>query len=121
MEIAITSFEHWQIVALSGRFVSKAIDQVKKVFDTFEKADYVHVALDLSQTTHLDSRAISCILQFYKRISVKNGKIVLFGANNDIWSIINIVGLCSTFPFFKNKDDFEQNIGISAKHSSTQH
>jgi anti-anti-sigma factor len=114
MDIAVTTFEHWQIVSLQGKFVTQAIDSVRKLFTKFEKLNILHVAVDLSQTTHMDSTAISCLVTFYKRISVKNGKIVLFGANNDITGIIHIVGLDHAFPFYKTKSDFKQSIQINA-------
>ena len=109
MDIAVTSIEQWQIVALIGKFVTKAISQVNKLFNEFEKAGTVNVALDLSRTTHMDSSAITCLLQFYKRIVIKNGKIVLFGANDDITGIITIVGLDHSVPLCKTKLDFQQN------------
>jgi anti-anti-sigma factor len=62
----------------------------------------------------MDSSAISCLVNCYKRLRDKNGAIALFGANNDITGILNIVGLTNTFPFFKSKSDFVQSIGINA-------
>ena len=116
MNVAVTSFEQWQIVSLVGKFVTKAISQVDKLFNAFEKAGKLNVAVDLSQTTHMDSSAIRCLLQFYKRITAKKGKIVLFGANNDITGIITIVGLNRSLPFFKTKLDFQQNFLSNASY-----
>jgi anti-anti-sigma regulatory factor len=46
----------------------------------------------------------------FKKLKHKDGRLVFFGANDDITGIINIVGLSSTFQFFKTRSHFEQSI-----------
>jgi anti-anti-sigma factor len=81
-----------------------------KIFDTLEKEDAKLIAVDLNSTTHVDSSAINFLLSIFKRIKQKNGQLVFFGANDDITGIISIVGLDSTFQFFKTRMQFEQSI-----------
>ena len=110
MEITVTPYENWQVVAINGKFVMKSLNQATKVFDVFEKENKKFIAIDLISTTHMDSSAINFLLTVYKRIKEKNGQIVLFGANDDITGIIGIVGLESTFQFYKDRWQFEQSL-----------
>ena len=110
MEITVTPYKNWQVVAVNGKFVMKSLSQATRVFDVFEKENQKFIAVDLSLTTHVDSSAINLLLNVYKRIKEKNGQIVLFGANDDITGIIGIVGLESTFQFYKDRMQFEQSL-----------
>jgi anti-anti-sigma factor len=110
MDISISSFGIWQIILLKGKFLMKAISNMTKTFENSEKNGKINIAIDLSQTTHIDSSALACIMQQYRHLSKKNGKLVLLGANEDIADIISIVGLDSTIPVFKTKADFIKSV-----------
>ena len=84
MEITLTPFSNWQIVAIDGKFVMKSLGQAAKVFDNLGKEDKKLIAVDLNATTHMDSSAINFLLGVYKQIKENNGQIVFFGANEDI-------------------------------------
>jgi anti-sigma B factor antagonist len=110
MEILVTSFQEWQIVAICGKFVMKSLGQVTKTFDALEKAEKIFIAIDLQSTTYLDSSAITFLVSVFRRVKQKNGNIVFFGANEDIMEVINIVGLDGIFHFYKTRSQFEQAV-----------
>lgn len=112
MKIDIRSFENWRIVSLEGKFIVKYLAQIRKAIDPIENAEHPLVAFDFSATSHMDSSAISLIVNFNRKIVEKKGKLVLFGANEDITGIINIVGLDSTVPLLKTQADFEQSVRL---------
>jgi STAS domain. len=112
MKIDIRSFEKWYIVSLEGKFIVKYIAQVRKVIEPLEKMEQPLVAFDFSATTHMDSSAITLIMNYNRRLVAKKGKLVLFGANEDITGIINIVGLDSTVPLYKTHADFELSVRL---------
>jgi anti-anti-sigma factor len=107
MEIQISPFKNWQIVAIEGKLIFKYLSQVEKALNALEKSCHYHVAIDLTFTTNMDSSAITLIVKYFKRIRQKNGQLVFFGANKDITEIIDIVGLANTVPFFKTRQQFE--------------
>jgi anti-anti-sigma factor len=110
MDIAITPFSSWHIVTIDGKFVMKSLGQAIKIFELLEKEGKNLIAIDLNSTTHVDSSAINLLVGVYKKIKQKNGQLVFFGANEDISGIIGIVGLESTFHFFKTRTHFEESI-----------
>jgi anti-anti-sigma factor len=110
MKTEIKSFENWRIISLEGKFIVKYIAQIRKAIEPFEKMDIPLVAFDLSATTHMDSSAITLIMNYHKRLLFKKGKLVLFGANEDITGIINIVGLDVSVPLYKTHADFELSV-----------
>ncbi len=110
MEIAVTPFYNWQIVSIDGKFVMKSLNQASKLFELLDKEEKKLIAIDLNSTTHVDSSAINLLVGVFKKIKQKNGRLVFFGANDDITGIISIVGLSNTFQFFKTRSHFEQSI-----------
>jgi anti-anti-sigma factor len=110
MEITVTPYKNWKIVEIDGKFVMKSLGQAIKAFDALEKGDMNFIAIDLNATTHLDSTAINFLVGVLKRILQKNGRLVFFGANDDITGIINIVGLDTTFLFYKTRLHFELSL-----------
>lgn len=112
MKTEIKSFDNWRVVSFEGKFIVKYIAQIRKVIEPLEKIDLPLVAFDFSATTHMDSSAITLIMNYHKRLLLKKGKLVLFGANDDITGIINIVGLDITVPLFKTHADFELSVRL---------
>jgi anti-anti-sigma factor len=115
MDLSNSSFGEWQIVSINGKFVMKAVPYFRKYIENLEKEGSRIIAVDLSGTTHLDSSAIASLMQYSRQLVEKNGKLVIFGANEDITGIINIVGLDCTMPFYKTKSDFIKSIYDNAK------
>ncbi len=110
MRYEVTSFRDWQIVSIAGKFVLKTVGQISKTFESLEKAGEKYIAVNLSATTHVDSSAITLLVTFFKRMRERNGKLVFFGANDDINEIFSIVGLRTTLPFYKTRQQFENSI-----------
>jgi anti-anti-sigma factor len=113
MIIEVKSFENWFIVSLDGKFIVKYLSQIRKAIEPLEKMDLPLIAFDLSATTHMDSSAITLIMNYNKELLLKNGKLVLFGANEDITGIINIVGLDAAVPLYKTQADFELSVRLN--------
>ena len=68
MKTEVRSFENWRIVSLEGKFIIKYIAQVRKVIEPLEKIEHPLVAFDFSATTHMDSSAITLIMNYNRRL-----------------------------------------------------
>jgi anti-anti-sigma factor len=99
----------WHIISIKGKFVVKFVAEIRKVLEPFKDQNAPKIALDFTNTTHLDSSAMTLMLNFQNRLKEKNGRMVIFGANEDIMGIITIVGFDSFVPIYKNRADFEKN------------
>jgi anti-anti-sigma factor len=110
MKISTEKWQSWNIVTIEGKFVIKFVAEIRKVLETMKDGPSPKIALDLTKTTHLDSSAMTLMLNFQSRLKERNGGMALFGANDDIRGIITIVGFDSFVPIFQTRADFEQKV-----------
>ena len=103
-----STWNGWHIIAINGKFVVKNLTTIRMEFEAVEKKELKKTAIDLTNTTHLDSSAITILVNFYKRVVERGGIIVLFGMNNDIAEIFSIVGIDKVIPMCTSIDDFKQ-------------
>lgn len=103
------AWNSWNIVSIEGKFVIKIVAEIRKVLEPLKDKAKPRIALDLTKTTHLDSSAMTLMLNYQNRLKEKDGGLVVFGANEDIMGIITIVGFDSFVPIFRTREDFERN------------
>ncbi len=108
-KISTETWQNWSIVAIEGKFVIKNITEIRKVLEPLKDKEKPHIALDFSKTSHLDSSAMTLMLNFQSRLKDQDGVMVVFNANDDITGIITIVGFDSFVPIFRTREDFERN------------
>jgi anti-anti-sigma factor len=113
MKTTVKHFDKWDIVVIQGKFVLKHFAQIKKILGTLEQSEHPFIAFDFSMLTHMDSSAITLIVNYHQKLTSKKGRLVLFGANNDITGILNMVGLDLAVPVFKTIDDFELSVRMN--------
>jgi len=110
MQLKTEVWNGWHLISLGGQFVVRNLAPVRSELDSAENSDSHRVALDLSDCTHLDSSAITLIVNYFKRLTSKNGKMVVYGINKDIKEIFSIVGLDRIIPVYSSKEDFQQKV-----------
>ncbi len=109
MKVSTEAWNSWDIVAIEGKFVVKFVAEIRKLLEQLKEKTKPKIALDLTGTTHLDSSAMTLMLNFQNRLKEKQGELVVFGVNEDIMGIITIVGFDSFVPIFRSRVDFERN------------
>ena len=115
MELKTKKWNNWYIISITGQFVLKNLTAVRTAFEETVKADEPLVLLDLSDASHLDSSAITLLINFSKKIKTKNGKLLAYGANKDMAEIFSIVGLDRIVPLYSSFNDFQNSIDKDAK------
>jgi anti-anti-sigma factor len=105
-------WQSWHIITIQGKFVIKNIAEIRKVLEPLKGEGRPKIALDLTKTTHLDSSAMTLMLNFQGRLKENGGNLVVFGANEDITGIINIVGFDSFVPMFRTRADFDRSVAL---------
>jgi anti-anti-sigma factor len=110
MKITSERWQSWDIVSIEGKFVIKFVAEIRKLLDPMKDREFPKIALDLTATTHLDSSAMTLMLNFQSRLKEKNGGMAIYGANEDIMGIITIVGFDSFVPIFRTRTDFERSV-----------
>jgi anti-anti-sigma factor len=110
MKISDQTWNEWSIVEISGDLVLKNLVLAREKFDSLETAGRLKAALDLSQLHYIDSSGVACILNFHKRLSARNGLLVIFGAGADVYDVFSIVGFDKAVTMFPARKDFEDKI-----------
>ena len=110
VKISSEVWNSWNIIAIEGKFVIKFVAEIRKVLEPIKEQETPKIALDLSKTTHLDSSAMTLMLNYQNRLKEKKGGMVVFGANEDIMGIITIIGFDSFVPIFRTRADFENSV-----------
>jgi anti-anti-sigma factor len=110
IKVSAESWNSWNIVAIDGKFVIKFVAEIRKVLEPLKEQQTPKIALDLTNTTHLDSSAMTLMLNYQNRLKEKQGGLVVFGVNEDIMGIITIVGFDSFVPIYRSRADFERSM-----------
>lgn len=111
-KVSAEPWNSWNIVAIDGKFVIKFVAEIRKVLEPLREKPCPQVALDLTKTTHLDSSAMTLMLNYQNRLKEKQGGLVVFGANEDIMGIVTIVGFDSFVPIYRSRADFERAMSV---------
>jgi len=110
MNIRTEKWQAWTIVSIDGRLDLKFVGEFRKALEALGDGVSPKIALDFSQVSHLDSSALTLLLNFQNRLKKKNGCIVLFGANEHNMDVITTVGFGSVVPTYLTRGDFERSV-----------
>jgi anti-anti-sigma factor len=111
LTIAMDTWQDWQIIALSGKFVVQSFSIVRNELEAMETGTTRNVAIDMSGITQIDSSALTIVLNFQRRLLEKGGKLVIFGPNAIIKDTLLIVGFNMAVPIYNTRAMFEQSVG----------
>jgi anti-anti-sigma factor len=118
VKITVEQWNSWNIVSIEGKFVVKFVAEIRKALEPLKERANPQIVLDLTKTTHLDSSAMTLMLNYQNRLTEKQGELAVYGVNEDIMGIITIVGFDSFVPIYHSRSDFEH--GVSPSVSSGQ-
>ena len=77
--------------------------------DEAEKKNESFFAVDLSETTLLDSSALSVLINLKKRVAEKGGKLILLGPNQEISEMFEVVGFNKIIPVYNSIQHYLQS------------
>jgi stage II sporulation protein AA (anti-sigma F factor antagonist) len=82
-----------QLVKFTGQLDETNIEeQAKKIYEILE-GETKNLIFDFSELTYLNSKSIGYIADWQQKISQKGGKLVIVGAKDNIFDILDVVGL----------------------------
>jgi anti-anti-sigma factor len=110
LSFAVEELNGWHLIVLTGKFVVKTLSLVRKVFDSLQSRKVLHIALDLTCVTQIDSSALTVMLNLQKRLQQKNSRLALIGPNEVIKETLFMVGFNLAVPIYNTRAEFEQSI-----------
>jgi len=107
-DISITTSEFiagTQLVKFVGQLDETNIEeQAKKIYQIME-GEVKNLVFDFSELTYLNSKSIGYIADWQQKISQKGGKIVIVAAKENIFDILDVVGLTNIITIVDNEED----------------
>jgi len=107
-DISITASEFvagTQLVKFVGQLDETNIeDQAKKIYQIME-GDVKNLVFDFFELTYLNSKSIGYIADWQQKISQKGGKLVIVGAKENIYDILDVVGLTNIITIVDTEED----------------
>ncbi|MGE3278269.1 MAG: STAS domain-containing protein [Candidatus Altimarinota bacterium] len=107
-DISITASEFvagTQLVKFVGQLDETNIeDQAQKIYQIME-GDVKNLVFDFSELSYLNSKSIGYIADWQQKISQKGGKLVIVGAKENIFDILDVVGLANIIPIVDTEED----------------
>lgn len=85
-------------------------DESKKVYDEMEKEGLKNFVFDFSGLTYLNSKSIGYLADWQEKISQKGGKLVVFGVQENIFDILDVVGLTKLIDIVDTLDEAKEAI-----------
>ena len=83
-----------KLVKFTGQLDETNIEEeAKKVYGVLESESPANLIFDFSGLTYLNSKSIGYIADWQQKISQNGGKLVVFGAQENIFDILDVVGL----------------------------
>jgi anti-anti-sigma factor len=110
MNLHVSQFHGWRVIAIDGEFASRHLEKVEQCLQELEQGEQWQIAFDLSKTTHFDSRAVTLMLNLYKKITDKKGGMAVINPRADILGILSIVGLNTLVSIYDTRSQFEEAI-----------
>jgi anti-anti-sigma factor len=110
LSISREVWNEWRLLHLKGKFVVKSFNIVRNLFDELEHLTTPRVAVDLTHVSHIDSSALTIILNLQKRLKARGGQAVIIGPNAEISETFSIVGFSLAVPVYSSRAVFEKSV-----------
>jgi anti-sigma B factor antagonist len=98
-----TSTQSVVVVALEGELDLYGSPQVKEKLDPVVENHALHVVLDLSEVSYIDSSGLALFIETLQRIQAYHGKLGLCSLRPSVQNIFEIARLDQVFEIFPDK------------------
>lgn len=83
-------------------------DEAKKFYKVIDEETPKNIIFDFSELTYLNSKSIGYIADWQSKISQAGGKLVIFGVQENIFDILDVVGLTKIIDLVDNLDEAKE-------------
>lgn len=103
--VLFENHEKYGIIKIIGEVNILNNNELKNVFNEAFNLDQYKIIIDFSQTTYIDSSAISVIISARNNIIAKNGTILFCNLPQTIEKIFSIIGFKGIITFCQNLNE----------------
>ena len=93
------------VIHANGQFDETNLDLLSQERDPIINNETIrYVILDFTHVDYINSKILSYLAGLYTDIQSKNMQIVFGGCGEKVLSILNLVGMDTLFPYYKNEE-----------------
>jgi len=95
------------LIEVIGQLDEVNIENVAKIFyDTIDKSgEKVNFLIDFKNLDFINSKGIGYLLDFFRKISEKNGKMVISNPSENVLDILELVGVTKVLKVFLSLEE----------------
>lgn len=79
--------------------------KVQKEAEIYFREHIFNLIIDLSQVNYISSRGLGMLVDIHRKCEKGKGKLVVFGAGQDLMNILNLTALDKYFNMAKSKEE----------------
>jgi anti-sigma B factor antagonist len=92
------------IISVEGRLNAVTTGELKDKIKALIGEAFIHIVLNLSDTSFIDSSGLSAIVSALKGVREKDGSLKLVGVNANVKKVFELTRLERIFEFYDNVD-----------------
>lgn len=98
--------EKTKLLKFSGQLDETNIEEeAKKVYSIMDNEHPRNFVFDFTDLTYLNSKSIGYIADWQQKIDQEGGKLLIFGAQKNIFDILDVVGLTNLIDLVENLEE----------------
>jgi anti-anti-sigma factor len=109
IKIQIDDWLGWKIANIDGEFTTKALVEVKSLLEDLEKTGSLRIAIDLSKSSFIDAAAIQLMINYYKKIVGKGGRLKILSPSEDALDILKMLCVKELTDICISRESFERS------------
>ena len=108
MNIETRKKNKFHVIDIAGK-INRLKDSVnlKTFIRELKEKNIIHIALNLSEVTYLDSGAVNALVSSHNMLSKMNGKLVLINPNDYVGNLLEVLGLNKIVPIYSSEEEFD--------------
>lgn len=116
MDLVITHYEHVTVLQPQGRFDAFKVPELDAWLTENVSSDKAHIIIDMAQVTFIDTRALSILVKWLKRIAELGGRFALCNPRQPVRIIFELSSLDKAFVIYNDVDKAVQAMGELVSH-----
>jgi len=98
-----------KLITFDGQLDETNIElEAKKFYQMLDEEQPKNCVFDFSSLSYLNSKSIGYIADWQSKISQGGGKLVIFGVKENIFDILDVVGLTKIIDLVENVEDAKE-------------
>lgn len=105
MNVDLSMSEDVMVVKPDTDIRVKTLVDFRRALEMVEEGEHERVAIDLSLVDFVDSSGVGLLMNYFKKLRQRGGKLCLFNYGRDIRELLELTGVGSAIPLCDSMED----------------